>query len=37
MLEKITEVTAFLRVMPLTIFVVFVGIYICICCNFLIY
>ena len=34
MLEKITEVTDFLWGMPLTIFVVFVGIYMCICCNF---
>lgn len=34
MLEKITEATDFLWGMPLTIFVVFVGIYMCICCNF---
>lgn len=34
MLEKITEITDFLWGIPLTIFVVAVGIYMCICCDF---
>lgn len=34
MLDKITEITDFLWGIPLTVFVVCVGIYMCICCKF---